>query len=292
MKNISLFFLICALYGCATTQSIQEGKNLSASGIAYTDAVDKLVEASIDKVIDFDSEELKKTRYGSESELEKIINSHNNSLSQIVFELERFQKQTKLLKAYFVALQSLADSSVKNDAGESVKALSGSINEANKENGGESQLSEDQLKQVGILGGIIANSIHAGKIKSALMRDSTVIGMSLALQENQLTNLTNILQDRLLGENELFLNESVIYPYINSTSSLDKNWMENRKKWVKFKFIDERLDTAQEAVRQLRGVWEDILKGEDDVNSVGILISDLNDFVNAIISIRDVDIAN
>ena len=127
MKNITLLFVFFTLYGCAATQSVQDGKNLSASGISYSESINKLVDVGIDKVIDFDSEELKKTRFGSETELEDRINDHNEKLGDIVFELERFQKQTNILKAYFISLQSLSDLAIKNDTEGAINSLSSTV---------------------------------------------------------------------------------------------------------------------------------------------------------------------
>jgi hypothetical protein len=60
---IALLSILAFAGGCASTASIEQGKNLSASGIAYSDAVYALIDVSIDKVIDFDSVELRKGRF-------------------------------------------------------------------------------------------------------------------------------------------------------------------------------------------------------------------------------------
>lgn len=270
------------LSGCAT-QSIQQGKDLSTSGIAYTDAVDSLLVVTTDQVIDFDSAELKKTRRGSN--LRDMVSTKNEGLIGVLTELNKFRSQAKLLKTYFVNLQALADSPVKDDAGGAVKSLSDSISKLNKaldgENGKES-LSDDQKTQIGALGGLVANTIHAAKVKRALKRDAEVIGTYLALQENQLANITDILKDRFQAENDLFLNEKVIAPYVDKSKPLPASWSDNRKQWVKSQFVNQQLKTAKEAAKQLRGVWSDILQGKSDINSLSVLISDVNEFVTTV----------
>jgi hypothetical protein len=280
-KNVFVALGLAAMLmsGCVT-QSIQQGKDLSISGIAYTEAVDKLLDVTTDRVIDFDTEELKKTRRGSD--LKGMISQKNQAVVDVLIEIERFRAHTKLLKTYFLNLQALANSQVKDDMGGTVQLLSNSISKLNNNLGGKDgkeNLTDDQKKQIGALGGLVASTVHAGTIKRALARDAEVIGIYLALQENQLQNLAGILRDRFLAENDLFLNEKVIAPYIDKSQVLGAGWAKDRKKWFKTQFVSQRLLTAQEATKQLRGVWADILQGKTDTNSLSVLISDVNEFV-------------
>ncbi len=278
---VALGLAAILMSGCAT-QSIQQGKDLSTSGIAYTEAVDKLLDATADRVINFDTEELKRSRRGSD--LTGMITNKNLAVVDVLTEIGRFRAQTKLLKTYFLNLQALADSPVKDDAGGAVQSLSDSISKLNKElRGKENQdLTEDEKKQIGALGGYVASTIHAAKIKRALARDAEVIGTYLALREKQLKHITGILRDRFLAENDLFLNEKVIAPYVDRNQALGAGWANDRKQWFKTQFVSQQLVTAKEAAKQLRGVWADILQGKTDINSLSVLISDVNEFVTTV----------
>ena len=293
-KNMIIAFglSILLISGCATP-SIQQGKDLSASGIAYTEAVDSLLDTATDRVIDFDTAELKRTRRGSD--LRGMITQKNVAVADVLTEIGKFRAQTKLLKTYFLNLQALADSPVKDDAGGAVKSLSDSISKLNKALGGKDGkeiVTEDQKTQISALGGLVANTIHAAKIKRALTRDAETIGIYLALQENQLENITGILQDRFLARNDLFLNEKVIAPYVNKNRSLGARWAKNRKQWFKTQFVSQQLVTAKEAAKQLRGVWADILQGKTDINSLSVLISDVNEFVATVQALEAADDTN
>ncbi len=279
---VALGLATILMSGCVT-QSIQQGKDLSTSAIAYTEAVDKLLDATTDRVIDFDTEELKKTRRGSD--LRGMITQKNLAVLDVLTEIGKFRAQTKLLKTYFLNLQALADSPVKDDVGGAVQSLSNSISKLNKALGGKDgkkNLTEAQKKQIGALGGLVANTIHAAKIKRALARDAEVIGMYLALQEDQIEKITGILRDRFLAENDLFLNEKVIAPYVDKGQALGTEWANDRKQWFKTQFVSQQLATAKEAAKQLRGVWADILQGKTDINSLSVLISDVNEFVTTV----------
>ncbi|WP_290863290.1 hypothetical protein [Flavobacterium sp.] len=269
-------FTFALISGCAT-QSIQQGKDLSTSGIAYTNAVESLLDVTTDRVIDFDTDELKKSRRGTNPMT--MITQKNKALEDIIIEISKFRSQTKLLKAYFLNLQALADSPVKDDTGVAVKSLSDSISNLNKALSGKVNLTEDQKTQTGALAGLVANTIHAAKVKNALVRDAEIVGTYLALQEDQLKDIEGILSDRFNAKNDLFLNEKVIGPYVNISQPLTTNWDVDRKQWFMTQFISQQLSTAQEAAKQLRGVWADILQGKSDINSLSVLISDVNEFV-------------
>lgn len=290
MKRTLIYMsAVILLSGCAT-QTITQGKNLSSSGIAYTEAVDKLLDVTSDKVIDFDNEELRKTRRGSH--LKQMILEKNEALAGLLEELERFRKQTKILQAYFLNLQALSDSPIKNDMGIAVQNLSDNISKLNKsldKKDGKERLTEEQKAQIGSLAGLVANAIHAKKIKNALTRDAEIIGTFLALQENQLANISSILKDRFHAQHDLFLNEKVISPYVDKTKPLPKEWSENRKKWFKTRFLNQQLDTASIAAKQLRGIWADVLQGKTDIDSIALLISDINEFVTTLEGLKDTD---
>ena len=53
-----------------------------------------------------------------------------------------------------------------------------------------------------------------------------------------------------------------------------------------------QLATANEAAKQLRSVWVDILQGKTDINSLSILISDVNEFVTAVQALEAADKTN
>jgi hypothetical protein len=271
--------LIFLVSSCAT-QSIKQGKDLSSSGIAYTKAVSSLLDVATDRLIEFDTEELKKTRYGSN--LRERIIQKNEAVTNVLAEIAEFRAHTKLLETYFLNLQALADSPVKNDAGSAVEALSGSISNFSEALGGRKILTDEQKKQIGALGGLVAHTIHGAKIKRALKRDAEVIAVYLILQERQLKIIAGMLQDRFNAENDLFLEEKVIAPYIDTKQAVGADWAANRRQWFKAQFVSQQLVTAQEAAKQLRGVWADILQGKTDINSLSVLISDINEFVTTV----------
>jgi len=274
---------------CAPTQTIEQSRDLSTSGLAYTQAVEALVDSSVDSIIDFDSASLIKSRRGQpEEQLRMILAAQNEALAALIAELETFKGQNKLLRSYFVNLQALADSPVKEDVGGSVSALGGSINQLNQSLKGDFSLSAQQQSEIGKLAGLVAQSAQAGKLKSTLQRDAEVIATQLALHELQLEFIAGILKDRFDAENELFFSEHVEKPYSNpdQSVSLGPAWRSAREQYLRTQFSNQKLATAQVAARQLRGIWTDILQGRNDTGSLRILISDVNEFVTSIENLK------
>ena len=284
---------VCAVFiialilntACAPTQTIEQSRDLSSSGLAYTTAVEALVDSTVPRVIDFNSASLIKLRPGqNEEQLKKKLTDHNAALSDLIAELETFKGQNKLLQSYFINLQALADSPIKEDVGGSVSVLSGSINELNKSLKGDFSLTPQQQTEIGKLAGLVAQSAQASKLKSALQRDAEIIATQLALHEQQLEIITGILKDRFDAENELFFREQVEKPYASTDPSakLDPGWQAARSTYLRTQFTNKKLATAQIAAKQLRGIWTDILQGRNDTGSLRILISDVNEFVTSI----------
>ena len=278
--RLGIIAICCALCGCVT-QTIREGKDLSTSGVNYAVAVDALLDATTGEVIDFDNRELIKGRISSDPA--GALAARDQAISDLLVQIATFRSHTKLLKAYFVNLQALADSTVKDDVGPAVQSLSDSISKLNARlDNGKERLNDEQKKQIGALAGLAASAVQAEKIKRALTRDAPVIGAYLALQQNELQIITGILKDRYDAENALFLAENVVAPYVDLTKPLPSGWSAARKQWLTTRFASQQLDAANVAAEQLRGVWADIVQGKTDIGALGDLISDMNAFVTTV----------
>ena len=274
--------LSLGLCGCVT-QTVREGKDLSTSGIAYSAAVDALLDTTTDEVIEFDNKELIKARISSDPA--GALAARDQAMGELLDRIAEFRAQTKVLKAYFVNLQALADSPVKDDTGPAVQALSESISKLNARlegKNGKDALTAQQAQQIGALAGLAAGAVQAEKIQRALKRDAAVIGTYLALQQNQLEIITGILKDRYDAENALFHAENVVAPYVDLKKPLATGWADARKQWLLDRFTNQQLDAANVAAQQLRGVWADILQGKTDLGSLSDLISDINQFVTTV----------
>jgi hypothetical protein len=125
--------LILLLSGCiSSSQKIEQGRDLSTSGIQYAEAMNGLLDVAIDRVIDFDSSEAILIReWANEKTLKQTIEDRDTALLELLNELYSFRQYTQQLKAYFLNLQTLASSPVQAETGAVVRELSESIHNAN-----------------------------------------------------------------------------------------------------------------------------------------------------------------
>jgi hypothetical protein len=285
--------LILLLSGCSgPSQRIQQGKDLSTSGIQYADAVNGLLNVTIDRVIDFDSSEAILIReWANENTLKETIKDRDSALLELLKELYSYRQYTQQLKAYFLNLQALANSPVRTETGAVVRELSESIHNTNNKirKKKKIKLSKKETDGIAALSQLVAKGVHAAKVDAALRRDAKVISEQLLLHEKLLENLADILTSRFEIENDEFRNEKVIAPFIDKREQLDEQWKKDREKWLKSQFTSESLDKAKEAVRQLRAVWEQNLQGQSDPGSIVLLLQDINELVLVVNEINETE---
>jgi hypothetical protein len=277
------------------SQRIQSTKDLSSSGILYAEAVDGLLNVTIDRIIDFDSTEALQVRKRAKEEmLEQSIKERDAALIELLNELNSFKKYTQQLKAYFQNLQALANSSVQKDTGAAVLELSKSINNANEviRKDKAIELDKETMDDISALGGLVAKQVHAAKISTALRRDAGIISEQLILHEKLIENLAEMLEDCFDVESDKFYSDKVFGPYVNKQQKIGVQWKKDRKVWLTSQFTLGSLNKAKEAAKQLRAIWEEILQGRSDLGSITMLLQDINEFVEVVNEINNANESN
>lgn len=278
------------LSGC-TNSTLVKTTDLSSSSVAYTESVNELLDETIGHVIDVDSKELLRARNGKHRA--KKLKERNQSLKVLIAEINEFRYQTTLMNNYFLHLQALADSTVKDDLGVNVGRISGRINymnnrpkDANDEARISRLLTEEDEGYISKIGSMLVGSFYAARIESALSRDAPIIGKQMLLQEKQLVHILDIFKDRLDAESRMHLTDKVVAPYVNpdiGEMELDKEtWVSNRRNWFELQQARSIFNDVKEAHKALRLAWEDILRGKKDIGAVDIMLADVNDFLSTI----------
>ncbi len=280
-----------ALGGClGPTQTLQQGSDLCAAGVQYAEALDQLLDVTIETVIDYDSDELLRQRkYADPNDLRRFLDERDDALIEQVKTLETFRNHGQRLQAYFVGLQELVDAKVQDSAAAAVGDLSSSIAAANEslKKSQKLDLTEEEQAAVSQLGGLVARSVHAKTVKTVLRRDAAVVAEQLALHEKLLEKLRAILEDRYAGQRDVVRNQKIRKPYVAAGEPLGDEWKADRKQWIRSNFCLEELTRATEAVRQMRFVWAGILEGRRSVESVQLALNDIHEFTQAVLALHE-----
>jgi hypothetical protein len=286
MLGVAAVLACLALGGClGPTQTVQQGKDLCSAGIQYTEALEKLLDVTIETVIDYDSDELiRQRKYADPNDLRRFLDERNEALIDQVKTLETFRSDGRRLQAYFVSLQGLVDARFQESAAAAVGDLSESINAANESLKKSQHLGLNEKEQAGIsqLGGLVAKGVHAEVVKKALRRDAAVIAEQLMLHEKLMGRLRGILEDRYAGQMDVIRNQKIRKPYIAAGEPLSDEWKADRREWIRSSFCLEELSKAAEAIRQMRFIWAGILEGRQNVESVQLALDDIHDFTQAV----------
>lgn len=277
--------------GCTgPTQAIRQGQDFCRAGIQYTEALDKLLDATIATVIDFDSDELIRQRSRTDpNELRPFLEERDKALAEQVKTLGAFRRHGRQLRAYFVNLQTLANAQLQESAKAAVGSLSGSIAAANESlrESDNIRLSEEEQAYLGQLGGLVAKHIQAGALRTALRRDAAIIGEQLVLHERLIKKLGDILMDRSLDKVDTLWRQKVGKPYVDTTQTIGEPWKQDRALWIRSSFHQEELTKAAGAIHHMRFVWMGILQQEHNVESLQLVLGDIGDFTETVYALHE-----
>ncbi len=283
--------------GHACTQHIKEGQDFSNVGIRYADAMTELIEFTTDTVIDDDSDNLlytlQLTSLADKDEekalLEKRLKEHDENIKSLVTTLGRFRGYTATLKTYFLNLQALSGSNAPESAALAVAELSASINHANRTllEAEKLAVTAEEREAFGALAGLAAKGVKSVKLSTALKRDAPVIEEQLLLQEKLLARLAGILKHSAMKAYINDRKEKVLKPYKNKKINNPSSWKKERKELIKSTFFVNSLDRATKTARQMRLVWGYMVEGDTDLESIGSLISDINEMTAALHQLKE-----
>jgi hypothetical protein len=291
MSIVAASVACLGLGGCVgSARTVQQGKDLCGASIQYTEALDTLLNVTIETVIDYDSDELiRQRKYADPNDLRRFLDERNEALIEQVKTLETFRGHSRRLQAYFVGLQELVDAKLQESAAAAVGDLSESIAAAN-ESLSQSQkldLNEQERASLSQLGGLVAKGVHAEVVRKVLRRDAAVIAEQLMLHEKLLEKLREILEDRCAGQMDVIGNQKIRKPYVAAAEPLGDEWKADRKQWIRSSFCLEELTKAVEAIRQMRFVWAGILEGRRNIESVQLALNDIHAFTQAVHALHE-----
>lgn len=282
--------------GCATHTSTQT-KKVSDSATAYTKHINKLLDTTKSHVIDMDSKNLVSSRsVSSKQDNEKKLKQNNDALEKWIAMTDQLRKQNKVLLRYFETLHKMMKTSTDNDMSEPLGDISLSISRMNQIKADQQdhydqnrELSAPEAGQIGSLSQVLISNRYAGKVRQALIRDRDIIDRQIALQEQQLKQISSSYKRRTLFENEEHYTNQVHSAYVNFNNPdfEPMTWTQDRLKWLERKQAMNIFDDIKEANKAFREDWRNLLQGKKDASSVTAILGDINRAVDTAYQLRD-----
>lgn len=183
------------LLGCSTP--IKQGQDLSSSGIAYSDALSNLADATAVTVVDSSSRDLLRVRKREpRDKRDAILSKSDAEIGDYLIQIAALKSNVVTIKAYFVGLQALSQSDAPERSGAALKDVSTAINQANAtlRDSKRPVFSDVQLQATQQFGALIVKAALAREVSQALERDKTIIGAQLLYEERLMTELAGTLQ--------------------------------------------------------------------------------------------------
>lgn len=298
-RRYALFAALVAalLAGCASVQ-VQRAKDVSAAGLAYTQAVVAIIDVAVDASIDYSSGNLVRVAAAaplpaaSQAAREAELRSADALLIRSTLAHARLKRSVLATQAYFTALQQLADGSTAEATETAVKNLADRLNAVDtaldKSADGKPLLADAQRDAIGGLAKLVTSQVHGTKLAAALQRDAAVVGTALALQEKVLQAASDDIGSKLANEAARFYVDNVLRPY--KSGELGAMWSEDRKTYVKVAAVGQSqaaVDTARAAASQMQTVWARVLSGEYSAKELTAMLKDTEDLLAAANALKD-----
>lgn len=288
--------VVALLQGCAAVQ-VQRAKDLSSAAVRFSDTTLVVIDAATDAAINADSQVQVRaarpaTSHEAQSQRKQELETLNAGLAQTVVLYQTTRSQVMAVKAYFVALQDLANGSPVEQVEASVKTLSERVNglSAALENNpapAKPKLSSAKIDAIAGLAGKVAEAIHGAKIASALRRDAPVIGKALALQERMLLTAGDDIRNELNQTNNIFFVDKVERPF--AEGRLGSNWSDDRRRYLKVRALNQAqaaVASAAAAASQMQAVWERILAGSFSAAEINVVLKETEELLDAAAAYR------
>lgn len=271
------------LIGCSTP--IKQGQDLSSSGIAYSDALSDLADATATTVVDSSSRDLLRIRKREPRDKRgPILEESDKAVGAYLVQIAELKSHVLEIKAYFINLQALSQSDAPERAGAALKDVSASINQANMvlRDSKRPVFSDVQLEATQKFGTLVAKGVLAQHVSQALERDKAIIGEQLLYEQRMMKELAGTLQRLYNQASEAFRRDKVRAPY--TAEELDPNapdpvlgeeWVADRRTALTARFQNDLLDKAAKASEHMQAIWTDVVTGGSDPGSLRVLLMDV-----------------
>ncbi len=278
MRTIAGLITFACILACPACEPQQKYVGLAKAGTTYTQALDKLLDASISISIDATSERMLQNRDLSPPTQDDYVKQTAIDRERVQI-LRRLQTHARLLGQYFQLLNDLASSKAPAQVGESIGGVADQLNKVSQQLRGASILSNQGAVSTG--GQLVVGAIIRGQLRNELEKRKDTIDHELHLQEELLKALGGAIDADLTQINQAQEWQSVIKPFLASAPIQNPDqWMSQRRRLLTTPQVSKELNDAAAAVSDLRAAFEALVAGTLNPERVNDLISEFDSILD------------
>ena len=276
---VTLLIASVGLAGCTTTARINQFKNFSTVGVAYTNALDPLLNSAGEAAIDANSLILEEAFPASQDKdaiaRAQELETHNKLLRDRLAILNDIKLHAHLLRTYFQVLGSLAESDAPEGIGtgatEVVKQL-GCISPKIK----EAKIGKASVADfIGPAVKIAVKNFQRAALDRELSTRSPFIERELELQSAALQAITRTMREDLRVQLNQRMFKEIFAPYTKD-ASLPKDWTQKRKVNLTSELAVAAADAAANAAKDLKTAFISLVEGGFTAADLPAIINDIN----------------
>jgi molybdopterin converting factor small subunit len=281
-QRITVAILLAITATTSGCRSTDEYKKLAQAGVAYADALDTLLDFTVETQIRESSEallafdrDIPQTRkfYGEVAQQEvKILDS-----------ISRLKEHNHLIVRYFGLLQDLAGSDAPDRASAEVGKVAANLNKLGAELRSDPLLNDRQSRFAQGVTKLVISSRIRGALRNELDERGSMLMLELNTQAELLDVLGNELKDMLTKIKGFREQKLVIEPYaMPGVIASEETWIQVRKDIIKLEVTSKELKSASIALADFSGVFQDFIEGKPSQGRVNNLLADIENLLSVI----------
>ena len=295
MNKIKLIFCVVSALlffnGCAT-QLTNNAERFAQAGIEFSDSIPLVIDESFKKSIEINSQALLETRSFLVSKTIKekffLLKKQNNALMKRAELFKDIKKHAKVLKAYFIAIESLASSDAPTNVKENTTSLLLEISKINEDM--KNKLTNKAFDGAATLKEIIpkaeayiVSGIKTKALELELKKNGRAIEQELALFEG----IMKLLEQTAIKENNTIqtqlMKNNINMPFIDNNKSISENWISSRTQIFLNATEISPFTIAKKAAQLLKLNFIAIIKGQSTKGNIKTLTITVNELAKAFI---------
>lgn len=271
--------LLVVMSGC-TSARLNHFKSFAETGIAYADASDQLLRAAGALTIDETSQKLVLARSEGSlppAQLESSIKRANEQDRRYLATLRDIQKHGKLMRNYFVAINTLATSGAPDSIGESAANMYGAMAQLGNQLRGTNVLGQGRPTLKAAVTFVVGR-FQVKTLEDELKARSALLERELALQEALMEQLAAAMQAKLASQLAGDESALVVVPY-TANANLPKDWTKQRARVLTAGASVDAANAAAKSAQKLRKAFVKLVENRYELADYQLVLQDLNEVV-------------